>query len=705
MPDYSYLQALTTAELADLRTQVESDITAAQIAVAVAEEQVSIDTTDQASAQSSYDAAVIGANIPPNVSGETAVDNGGAYAVSEYIAIDIPVNLIATTGNGDDGIGIVQDWSIPLDIPFYFDIQIHVSGEKVSETANLIASDFNGGIPESGGSLLENEVGIIDPDLFDPNTERNPDKFFVVTTDAPPPVQTFAVSVFAKAPNQIFDIEVGPAVPDQVFGVQAITVYDVGAYEPPFIFKVFATPPDQTFAVRTSAVPADTTFTVTRGPNPPDTTFEVFPVTAFSVTASWAPPDQIFYVELGPDPAPNPDVLFNVSVGGPDAPPIPTPDTTFAVSVYATAPNQVFKTKVITAFDVVARPAPFLVTVGPEIPDQTFVVEALAQPFDQQFSVTVGPDIPDQTFTVTSVETFAVTAYEAPKTYQVQENSTPSYVVSGEGLSFATQPALGLYVGQQLNLVLNVPSNPLWIWDLPGVTGQGPDPATFGATITNNGGTSGVLQAVFYQPGTYYYNSETSATTYGQIDVFGTQPGIPDQTFAVNVFAEPASQEFSVTVGPGAVDQTFTVKTGDVYDVTVGPETPDQTFTVIAYAENPDSTFFVTVDHLPLAYTVTNNGTADYQFTGEGLTNALDPTINMSVGQSLELAMQAAGHPLWIGSANTTGTGVASATWADELANNGIDTGGVIRVVFNTPGTYHYNCQFHSSMHGTIVVT
>lgn len=100
-------------------------------------------------------------------------------------------------------------------------------------------------------------------------------------------------------------------------------------------------------------------------------------------------------------------------------------------------------------------------------------------------------------------------------------------------------------------------------------------------------------------------------------------------------------------------------------------------------------------------YTVTNSGSSAYTFSGSATGN--NPTLNVKQGDTLTFNVNAAGHPLWIKTTNTTGTsgGVTTGT----ITNNGTQSG---TVTWNTsgvaPGTYYYICQFHGLMVGTINV-
>ena len=82
-----------------------------------------------------------------------------------------------------------------------------------------------------------------------------------------------------------------------------------------------------------------------------------------------------------------------------------------------------------------------------------------------------------------------------------------------------------------------------------------------------------------------------------------------------------------------------------------------------------------------------------------------NPTINLKKGDTLQLGMSAAGHPLWIQISQATGQPAAGNIPAG-ITNNGIADGG--NITWDTSqaiaGTYYYNCEFHPSMTGTIFV-
>jgi plastocyanin len=61
------------------------------------------------------------------------------------------------------------------------------------------------------------------------------------------------------------------------------------------------------------------------------------------------------------------------------------------------------------------------------------------------------------------------------------------------------------------------------------------------------------------------------------------------------------------------------------------------------------------------------------------------------------------GHPFFINTAQGTGT---ANTYNSGVTNNGAVSGTItFTVPTNAPNTLYYNCQFHSSMNGTITIT
>ena len=142
-----------------------------------------------------------------------------------------------------------------------------------------------------------------------------------------------------------------------------------------------------------------------------------------------------------------------------------------------------------------------------------------------------------------------------------------------------------------------------------------------------------------------------------------------------------------------------------------GERTSGMTFPRVSMINSPaaESTYKTFVIN------VTNNGTTNYVFTGDDRvtthTNASNPTININAGDTVEFVVNAPGHPFWIKYIqSTTNNGFMT---NGICINNGSDSNTVSWQTGNytpgpavvAPGTYFYNCQFHASMSGQIIVS
>jgi hypothetical protein len=94
-------------------------------------------------------------------------------------------------------------------------------------------------------------------------------------------------------------------------------------------------------------------------------------------------------------------------------------------------------------------------------------------------------------------------------------------------------------------------------------------------------------------------------------------------------------------------------------------------------------------------FTVTPNGTSHYIIDGVN-----DPTLTLERGSTYTFNVSAGGHPFWIKTVQSTGTGNA---YNDGVTNNGVQNGVLTFTVPQTaPSTLFYNCSIHSAMTGQI---
>ena len=111
---------------------------------------------------------------------------------------------------------------------------------------------------------------------------------------------------------------------------------------------------------------------------------------------------------------------------------------------------------------------------------------------------------------------------------------------------------------------------------------------------------------------------------------------------------------------------------------------------------SPKKTFYVSA-----------SGSSAYQFYGAG-TGAdfsqanSNPTLYLTRGETYSFNIIAAGHPFYINTNNATGTGNQ---FANGVIGQGTQVGELVFTVpMNAPNKLYYNCQYHSSMNGTIYI-
>lgn len=106
-------------------------------------------------------------------------------------------------------------------------------------------------------------------------------------------------------------------------------------------------------------------------------------------------------------------------------------------------------------------------------------------------------------------------------------------------------------------------------------------------------------------------------------------------------------------------------------------------------------------------------GSGNYVMTGTDrvntFTDAFDPTIRVNAGDKIVFTVDVSGHPLYIKTAATTGTGDQVQNYQGSgygVLNNGIISGDVSLYTEGLSGTtLYYICEFHSSMQGQIIIS
>jgi plastocyanin len=102
-------------------------------------------------------------------------------------------------------------------------------------------------------------------------------------------------------------------------------------------------------------------------------------------------------------------------------------------------------------------------------------------------------------------------------------------------------------------------------------------------------------------------------------------------------------------------------------------------------------------------YDVTNSGASAYIFNGDGLSDSSNPNFTFKRGSTYTFNVNTPSHPFLLKSVQGTGT---SNSYNAGVANNGAVSGTItFTVPVDAPDTLYYNCEFHGSMTGTIMIT
>ena len=140
---------------------------------------------------------------------------------------------------------------------------------------------------------------------------------------------------------------------------------------------------------------------------------------------------------------------------------------------------------------------------------------------------------------------------------------------------------------------------------------------------------------------------------------------------------------------------------------TSSPGTYTVTYTVTDAASNTTSIGrIVNVNAAISAETYTINVTAsnasDYTLSGadrNGNVTGNDPSVTVNIGDTIDFAVDASGHPFYLKTVQGTGT----SDLISDVTNNGA-TNETVSWTPTASGTYYYQCSLHNGMNGTITV-
>ena len=126
--------------------------------------------------------------------------------------------------------------------------------------------------------------------------------------------------------------------------------------------------------------------------------------------------------------------------------------------------------------------------------------------------------------------------------------------------------------------------------------------------------------------------------------------------------------------------------------------------TVLIVACSDDDSNGDTPDAPSSTYSISVTASSDNDYTlvgtdANGEVNGNDPSITMSVGETISFSVNAASHPFYIKTVQGGGT----SDQVSGVSNNGT-TNGVVSWAPTAAGTYYYQCSAHNGMYGVITV-
>jgi hypothetical protein len=194
----------------------------------------------------------------------------------------------------------------------------------------------------------------------------------------------------------------------------------------------------------------------------------------------------------------------------------------------------------------------------------------------------------------------------------------------------------------------------------------------------------GILNPSNINAGTLTWTSVNTAQ-------LGSQPSFAQIASGIDSECQPGEQIFSTLGQPNGFSEIDLSSLKELSNSAIG-----------GYNNFPDGPDVLGIVVRPLPTGITNYEVANSSNTSYRLNGYANPAITVVRGQTYTFDVTASGHPFWIKTAATTGTGDA---YSAGVTNNGYDVGTITWTVdIDAPNTLYYICQNHSAMGGTITV-
>ena len=249
--------------------------------------------------------------------------------------------------------------------------------------------------------------------------------------------------------------------------------------------------------------------------------------------------------------------------------------------------------------------------------------------------------------------------------------------------------------------------------ELPGFDDSNFFNAPYNAYRSAATGAVSIRKCTFNTAGTYYVQSDAHPNAYMTLIV--SQPTVAG-TFADESCRKDSPNLYLIAENPRQQTGNISEQIGS--RSTKGIEYGASPNTGVSYQTFPRQAVFNRPSPTPTSapfptrtfeFIVGNSGASHYTISGVDALQGFhptqnDPTITAYVGDTLQFNVNASGHPFYVKTSATTGTGNRVTT--GTITNNGTQSGTVSwNTTGVTPGTYYYICQYHGGMVGSIVIS
>jgi hypothetical protein len=272
--------------------------------------------------------------------------------------------------------------------------------------------------------------------------------------------------------------------------------------------------------------------------------------------------------------------------------------------------------------------------------------------------------------------------YSGGITYSLAVPGTPTYRLTTDDVS--------VNEGQAVTITLtttNVPDGGTVPYTITGIGISDANISGLGGSFTVINNTA--VATFFFSEDRAWEGTETFTLTLN-----GVVPAVSVSVSVLDTSVGPPTTTTSTTPAP----TTTTTTRGPTTTTTRGPTTTTTAAPTTTTTTTLPPGVTTTTTTAPGTYTVTNSGSGAYVING-----ANNPTINLTRGITYNFNINATGHPFWIKSVSSTGTGNA---YSSGVTNNGTDNGTVVFAVpLAAPNTLYYNCQLHLAMAGQFNIT